>query len=162
MMGTRSGSVDPALAAFIAEREELSATEVTSMLNDESGLLGVSGVSSDMRDVVAAADAGDARAALAVDMFVYRVRKQIGAFIAAGGPVDAIVLGGGIGEHASRIRRAVCEDLAHLGIALDADANQRHAGGDADISAPESPMRVLVVAVDEMEAIADITESLVS
>jgi acetate kinase len=161
MMGTRSGTVDPALISFIAEKEDLTASEVTNLLNDESGLLGVSGISSDMRDVMAAA-ATDPQASLAVAMFTYRIRKQIGGFIAAGGPIDAVVFGGGIGERAADVRRVVCQDLGHIGIQLDDAANQRHAGGSADLSAPPAMVRTLVAEVDELRTIADITRSIVA
>ena len=161
MMGTRSGTIDPALVSFIADREKLSAAQVTDLLNDESGLLGVSGVSSDMRDVMAAATAGNARASLAVNMFAYRIRTQIGAFMAAGGPIDAVVFGGGIGERAAEVRRMVCADLGHLGIELDDEANRRHHGGEADVSTRQAVVRILLAEVDELRTIAKTTQSLV-
>ncbi len=162
MMGTRSGTIDPALVSLIAQREGLSAAEVTNLLNDESGLLGVSGVSSDMRDVMSAAESGNQRAALAVGMFAYRVRKQIGAFLTATGSVDAIVFGGGIGERSSDMRRAVCEGLDHVGIDIDHAANTAHGGGTADLSAPGAGVRTLVAEVDEMRTIAKITKGLLA
>ncbi len=160
MMGTRSGSIDPALVDFMAEREEMTAAQVTALLNDESGLLGVSGVSSDVRDVSAAAEDGDERAALALEMFCYRVKKQIGAYMAVAGPVDAVVFGGGIGEHSHSIRWRVCDDLQHLGVQIDLDASQSHDGGDADISDAAARVRSLVVEVDELRIIAETTASL--
>lgn len=160
MMGTRSGSIDPALVSLIADREGLSAADVTGLLNDESGLLGVSGVSSDMRDVMAAAATGNERASLAVAMFAYRVRKQIGAFLAAAGPVDAIVFGGGIGGRSAGVRRAVCEGLDHVGVRLDEGANRGHTEGDADLSGPGASVRTLVAEVDEMRTIAAIARDL--
>lgn len=162
MMGTRSGSLDPALVAFIADREGIDAAAVTAMLNEASGLLGVSGVASDMQDVMEAAASGNDRAELAVDMFVDRVRKQIGAFAAAGGPIDAVVFGGGIGEGSPGIRAAICRDLGHLGISLDEEANRSHGGGDADISEPGASVRTVVARVDELTTIAEVTRSLVS
>jgi acetate kinase len=162
MMGTRSGSLDPALVVLIADREGIDATAVTAMLNEASGLLGVSGVASDMRDVMAAAASGNDRAELAVDMFVDRVRKQVGAFAAADGPIDAVVFGGGIGEGSPAIRAAICRDLGHLGISLDEEANRSHGGGDADISGPGASVRTVVARVDELTTIAEVTRSHVS
>lgn len=161
MMGTRSGSIDPALVPLIAEREGTSVTDVMGMLNEASGLLGVSGVSSDMRDVLAAADAGDERSELAAAMFAYRIRKQVGAYLAAGARVDAVVFGGGIGERAATVRQTICAGLDHIGIRLDDEANRLHDGGDADVTQPDSPVRVLVVEVDELLTIAESTHTLV-
>ena len=111
-------------------------------------------MSADMRDVLDAAEADVERAALARDMFVHRVRKQIGAYLAAAGPVDAIVFGGGIGERSASIRRLVCSDMAHLGIAVDQAVNDRAATTNRDISTSQAEVRTLVVAVHEMTSIA--------
>lgn len=156
MMGTRSGSIDPAIVAFVAEREGVSAQGVVDILNSRSGLLGVSGVSADWRDLERAAADGNGRAEIAIGMFAYRVRKQIGAyFAAAAGPVDAIVFGGGIGEHSAALRRLVLNDLGHLGVSLDASRNDANRSSQPRVvSSADSPTAVLVAHVDEMKGIA--------
>lgn len=154
MMATRSGDVDPALPGYLARAEGISVDDAEALLNRRSGLLGVSGRSADMRDLLAAEAEGDERAALAIEMFCYRVRKQIGAYLAALGGADAVVFGGGIGEHQPEVRRRVCQPLAWAGVALDLEANAATSRGDALISAPGSTVAVLVVAVDEELLIA--------
>ena len=159
MMGTRSGSVDPAIVAFVAAREGVSAQAVVDILNSRSGLLGVSGVSTDWRDLEKAASEGNRRAAVAIGMFAYRVRKQIGAYLtAASGPVDAVVFGGGIGEHSAALRRLVLNDLGHLGVSLDASRNDANGSSQPRVVSPgDSPTAVLVARVDEMRGIARAT-----
>lgn len=154
MMGTRSGDIDPSLAGFIAEREGISIADAESILNHDSGLKGVSGRSADMRDLLEAEAAGDARAGLAVEMFCYRVAKAIGAYFVALGGADAIVFGGGIGENSAEVRRRVCEHLAALGIALDAAANAAAVGIETAIHAQASSSRVWVTPVNESIIIA--------
>jgi acetate kinase len=150
MMGTRSGDIDPAIFAYLAAAEGAAPTEVERILNRDSGLLGVSGCSEDIRDLQVAADAdASGPAALAIEMFCYRVRKYIGAYIAALGRVDAIVFGGGIGEHADRIRERVCTGLEKLGIVLNAERNRQANGREACISAPGSPVKIHVIPLDE-------------
>jgi acetate kinase len=138
MMGTRSGSIDPGLLLYLQRFAGVSLPELDRGLNEESGLLGVSGVSSDMRKVLSAADSGDESAALAVRMFAHRARQAIGAMAVTLGRVDALVFTGGIGEHSPRVRAAICEGLACVGLRLDARANQA-ATADAVISAPAAP-----------------------
>jgi acetate kinase len=158
MMGTRSGSVDPAIVGLLADMEEISTGSVLDILNFESGLKGVSGISSDWRDIEEAANRGDQRAAIALQMFAYRVRKQIGAFMAAApGPVDAVVFGGGIGEHSSSMRQLVLSDLGHIGIDLDIERNETLIEEKTRVvSNPHSPTQILVTHVDEMRQTAEV------
>jgi acetate kinase len=149
MMATRSGDLDPALVTLLCEREGITPQEVESMLNHQSGLLGVSGVSGDLRDVQGAADAGDADAALAIAMFCYRIQKYIGQYLAVPGKTAAIIFGGGIGEHADRIRARVCAGLEHLGIVCDDPRNRAANGCELRFSADESPIQLYVIPVDE-------------
>jgi acetate kinase len=154
MMGTRSGDIDPAAVPYVAERRAVSSLEVIEELNRSAGLLGVSGTSADVRDLLAAEGGGDGRAALALTMFCYRIRKAVGAYLAALGGADAIVFGGGTGEHAPEIRARVLTGLDALGVVLDAAANASAAGAEATISARSSPVRVDVIPVDEETLIA--------
>jgi acetate kinase len=154
MMGTRSGDLDPAAVPYVAERRAGSSLEVIEELNRSAGLLGVSGTSADVRDLIAAEASGDGRAALALTMFCYRIRKTIGAYLAALGGADAIVFGGGTGEHAPEIRARVLTGLDALGVVLDPVANASAVGDEATISAPASPVRVDVIPVDEETLIA--------
>jgi acetate kinase len=157
VMGTRSGDVDPALALVLG-RQGMSPEAIDEMLNRRSGLLGLSGVSSDFRDIEAAAAGGNDRARLAVEVFVHRIRKYIGAYAAVLGGVDAIVFTGGIGENSVKVRAAVCDALVYMGVVLDAEGNQRcdarGSGGVVDIASARAPTRVLVVATDEERMIA--------
>lgn len=148
MMGTRSGSVDPGLLLYVLRHKGLTAEDVDRVLNRESGLLGVSGVSGDMRRVQEAARRGDPRAVLALDIYVHRLRKMIGAMAVTMGGVDALVFTAGVGEHAATIRESACHGLECLGLHLDASVN---AGcrPDADVAAPHSPGRILVIATRE-------------
>jgi acetate kinase len=148
MMGTRSGSVDPGLLLHLQRACGVSLEELDRALNHESGLLGVSGVSSDMRTVVEAADAGNTRASLALRIFAHRARQTIGAMTVTLGRVDALVFSGGIGEHSWKVREAICSGLSCLGLDLDADAN-RSARPDAVVSSPSSAGRILVVEARE-------------
>ncbi len=148
MMGTRSGSVDPGLLFDVQRRRGLSPEQLDMILNHESGLLGVSGVSGDIRQVQAAAAAGQARAQLALDVYVHRLRQTIGAMTATLGGLDALVFTAGVGENAVEIRRATCAGLEHLGLQLDAAANAA-CRPDADVAAPGSPGRILVIATRE-------------
>jgi acetate kinase len=154
MMGTRAGDIDPAAVPLVAEQEVIGAPEVVEQLNREAGLLGVSGLSADVRDLLDAEGSGDERAALALTMFAYRVRKVVGAYLAALGGADAVVFGGGIGEHQPSIRARALSGLDALGIVLDARANEDAVGVEATISAPASAVRVDVIPVDEETIIA--------
>jgi acetate kinase len=160
MMAKRSGDLDPAICSFLATREKLSPDQVERILNYESGLLGVSGVSDDLRDVEAVAEHNEF-AALAIEMFCYRVRKYIGAFMAVLGYTDAIVFGGGIGEHSDLVRERVCSGLESLGIVLDRQKN-RSVSGAACISEQRSPIAIYVVPLDEELYIARVAAGLLS
>jgi acetate kinase len=154
VMGTRCGDVDPSLAGFLARAEGVGVEDVEDWLNTRSGLLGVSGMSGDMRELLEAERRGDAGAALAVEMFCYRVRKYIGAYLAVLGGADAIVFGGGIGENAPEVRARVCDGMSWCGITLDRDRNRAAVGSEALISTDGAGIRVLVVPVDEAVIIA--------
>lgn len=157
MMGTRCGDLDPALIPYLIRHTALSATAVERLLNEEAGLLGVSGLSHDMRTLLSAAE-HDARAALAIEMFCYRVRKYIGAYLAVLGGADAVIFGGGIGEHAPSIRARICAGMEWCGLRLDpqrnATAMDLPAGSAARISADEAALAAYVVAADEETWIA--------
>ena len=152
MMAERSGSVDPGLLLYLMTRHGLRPQELERGLNERSGLLGVSGVSADLRQVLAAAEAGNARARLAREMFVQRVVGCIGAMVATLGGLDALVFTAGIGEHSAPIRAAVCGAFGFVGLRLDPAANES-SPSDRDIALPESAVRVLVIAAREDLAI---------
>ncbi len=154
MMGTRSGDIDPALVVFLHNARKLSIAEIDTLLNKQSGLLGVSGVSNDVRTLLEAEAAGNERAARALDIYCYRVRKYIGAYTAALGTVHAVVFTAGVGENSPAIRERVLEGLGPLGYYLDHEANTTAVGRLADISTPDSPARILVVPTDEELLIA--------
>ncbi len=153
MMGSRSGSVDPGVLLNLMREKGLTSDELDHILNQSSGLFGVSGVSSDMREVIAAADGGDVRAKLAIDMFVHSLRRHIGAMLASLDGLDALVFTGGIGEHATVIRARACETFRFQGIELDVQENES-SPIDGDISATDSEARVLVIQSRENWAIA--------
>ena len=159
LMGTRSGDVDPALLPFIANTEKLSVAELDSLLNKKSGLLGVSGISSDLRDIESAADKGDKRAKLAEDILTYDVKKYIGAYAAAMGGIDALVFTAGVGENSAATRAAVCDGLEFLGIKIDAQKNDMR-GKEMEISAAGSKVHVLVIPTNEELMIARDTKRL--
>jgi acetate kinase len=154
VMGTRSGDLDPALVAYLARREGVAAGEIVSWLNERSGLAGVSGVSRDAREIERAANAGDARARLALDLFAYRARKYLGAYLAVLGRADAVLLGGGIGEHMPAIRAAILDGLEALGLRLDPSRNEKQLEGDGLISAGDSRIEGWALATDEESVIA--------
>ncbi len=158
MMGTRSGDIDAGAVSFIMEKEGLNTTGIMNLLNKQSGLLGISGVSSDMREVSATLSSGNKRAALAKKIYSYRIKKYIGAFAAAMGGVDAIVFTGGVGENREEVREAICEDMEFLGIKLDKEANNKALFGEAGIiSTAESKVKVIVIPTDEELVIANDT-----
>ena len=161
VMGTRAGDVDPGALLYLMRESGLAAGDVDHVLNKESGLLGVSGVSNDMRDVLAAAAGGDARSRLALEIYCYRLRKYIGAYAAAMGGLDVLVFTAGVGENSSDIRAAACEGLGFLGIEVDPAANAKAQSVNADISVAGSRVRVLVVPTDEERVIADETVAVV-
>jgi acetate kinase len=149
MMGTRSGDVDPSLAGFLARREDVPVEEVEDWLNTRSGLLGVSERSQDMREVLKAEARGDARAALAVDMFCHRVRRYIGAYLAILGGADAVVFGGGIGENAPAVRARICAGMQWCGLTIDPHRNAEAIGADTRISSDDSTLHAYVISVNE-------------
>jgi acetate kinase len=159
VMGTRSGDVDPSLAGFLARKEGVPVEEAEGWLNTQSGLLGVSGRSPDMRELLEAETAGDARAGLAVEMFGYRVRKYIGAYLAVLGGADAIVFGGGIGENAPTVRARICAGMEWCGLALNRDLNTAAIGYEARISSDDSTLHAYVIPVDEASLIGNDTLS---
>lgn len=161
MMGTRTGTLDPSIVTFIAEQENLSPAQLSDLFNKKSGALGVSGVSSDDRDVQKAAREGSDRAQLATDMLRYQIRKFIGQYAAALGGVDAIVFTGGIGENVCNHREHILENLAFLGIKLDRDVNNTTIGTEAEITTPDSAVRVFVIPTNEELVIARDTKALV-
>ena len=160
VMGTRSGDIDPAIIPFLMKKEGLDADEVDNILNKKSGLLGVSGVSNDSRDIKEAAKNGNERAELARKLFNYRVKKYIGAYAAAMGGVDAIVFTAGIGENAKDIRKGIMEDMEFLGIKIDDKANDVR-GETKEISTKDSNVKVFTIPTNEELVIARETEEIV-
>ena len=160
IMGTRCGSIDPSIVTYIAGLESMPESDVSRLLNNESGLLGVSGVSSDCRDVQAAAKAGNKRAQLALDMLEYQLVKLIGSYAGALGGVDAILFTGGIGENDIGLREKVLRDLAYLGVTADPKANDCR-GEEVRISGADSKVEVWVVPTNEEIMIARDTAELI-
>jgi len=160
-MGTRSGDLDPAILGFIAEHEGLSTTELVNMLNKKSGVLGISELSSDFRDLATAREEGNHQATLALEIFDYKVKKYIGSYAAAMGGVDAIVFTGGIGENNKTARNVALEGLEFMGVELDPEKSQQSLK-NVDISAPTSRVKVLVIETDEEFVIASDTLELVT
>ncbi len=153
MMGTRSGSVDPGILTYLLRQDQLGAAKLDEMLNAKSGLLGISGVSSDMREIVAAMKKGNGRAKLAFDIFVHRLRSGIGSMVAALNGIDALVFTAGIGENSAEVRAAACASLGFLGLAID-PAKNLSSPMESEISTAGSTVRVLVLAAQEDWAIA--------
>ena len=162
MMGTRSGDVDAGALTFLMDKEGLDAAGVSSLVNKKSGILGVSGVSSDMREIDAAAEQGNERAVLGKDMYFYRIRKYIGAYAAALGGVDAIVFTGGVGENSSECRAIACNGLQFIGVELDETINAKTRGEDKVISTVNSKVKVAVIPTDEEYMIAFDTKTLLN
>lgn len=160
VMGTRTGFMDPAVVTFIMENEKMSAKEVDNLMNKKSGVFGVSGVSSDFRDLSKAADEGNERAALAIDMFAYSVKKLIGSYAAAMGGVDAVVFTAGVGENDADSRKAIVDGLGFMGIKIDEEANKVR-GEVKDISAKDATVKTLVIPTNEELMIALDTQELI-
>ena len=161
MMGSRSGDIDPSAVTFIMEKLGKKPQEMADYLNKESGVLGISGVSSDMRDVEKAAKEGNEKAILALTMYDYRIKKYIGAYAAVMNGVDTIVFTAGVGENAASMREGVCEGLDYLGVKLDKELNNTVHGTETVISTPDSRVKVVVVPTDEEIVIARDTKALV-
>jgi acetate kinase len=153
MMGTRSGSVDPGILTYLMREGQLQAQEIDDVLNKQSGLLGISGISGDMREILASVKRGHSRAKLAFDICVHRLQAGIGAMVAVLGGIDVLVFSAGIGENSAEVRDAACKQLAFLGLKLDAIANSQRRP-DADIATPDSAVRVLIIRAQEDWAIA--------
>ena len=154
IMGTRSGSLDPSVVTLIMEKENISPKEMDALLNKKSGYLGISGLSSDHRDLTKAAAEGNKRAKLALDIQRYQIKKFIGSYIAAMGGIDALVFTGGIGENAADCRSDVCKDMTYLGIEIDENINAKASGKEMNISAPGARVQTWVVPTNEELAIA--------
>ena len=161
IMGTRSGDIDPTVIGIIAQKENLSLSEVMTILNQKSGVLGVSGISADFRDLDSAAQEGNKRALLAIEMFCYRVAKYIGSYAAAMNGVDFLCFTAGIGENYEYVRSNVCSYLKYLGVVIDDEANTKR-GEEVRISTPDSTVGVYVIPTNEELAIARETEKCVS
>ena len=161
MMGTRSGDVDGGAVTFLQKKLGLSPDEMSDFLNKKSGVAGVSGVGSDMRDLEAAVAAGNERAKLATDMYNYKIKKYVGAFAAAMGGVDIIVFTAGVGENQASMRAAVCRDMEFMGVKVDEALNATIRGKEAVISTPDSKVKVVVIPTDEELMIASDTAALV-
>ncbi len=161
MMGTRSGSVDPSILTYLMRQSPVTGDEMDDTLNKKSGLLGISGVSSDMREILSAIGEGNQRAKLAFDMFVHRLRHGIAAMAASLQGIDVLIFTAGIGEHSSEVRAATCRGLAFLGIQLDSDQNAA-SPGDQEISAGNSKVKILIVRAQEDWAIAKACAGLVA
>ncbi len=162
MMGTRVGDVDPGALTFLMTKHGLSASELQTIINKESGVLGVSGLSNDMREIEAAVKAGDPRAILALDMYEQRIIKYVGAYAAEMGGLDIIVFTGGVGENQTGVRENVCKPLAFMGVEVDKAVNDGVRGEEAVISTAASRVKVCVIPTDEELMIARDTEDIVS
>ena len=163
MMGTRCGAIDPAIIPFLEEAEGLTPAQINEIMNKKSGLLGVSGISNDMRDVRKGAEAGEERAVLAYEMYAHSIRKYLGQYIIEMAGVDAIVLTAGVGENCDRMRRLAFAGLQPLGIILDQEKNSRsHHGKERFISHDDSPVKIIVIPTNEEMMIAQDTYEIVS
>ena len=161
MMGTRCGDVDPGALIFLMDKHNLSSKDMLNMVNKESGLAGVSGVSSDMREITTAAKQGNEKAILSLEMYEQRITKYVGAFAAEMGGVDIIVFTGGVGEHQSSTRANVCNPLRFMGVEIDDAANDANNGDEGIISTPNSAVKVVVIPTDEEYMIAKDTEAII-
>jgi acetate kinase len=156
VMGTRAGDIDPAIIDFIMAKEGLTSQETETLLNKQSGLLGISGLTNDMRELLDEAhENDDRRARLAIAIFCYRARKYIGAYLAAMGGADAVIFTGGIGENSAEVRASICEGLGWMGLELDAERNAAHMGGrEGLISRDQARLAAYVIPTDEELLIA--------
>ena len=162
MMGTRSGDVDPGALTYLMTKHNLTPDQLQKIINKESGVAGVSGISSDMREIEAAVKAGDEMATLAIDMYEQRIIKYVGAYAAEMGGVDIIVFTGGVGENQTGVRENVCAPLAFMGVEIDKELNAKTRGTETVISTPQSKVKVVVVPTDEELMIARDTREIVS
>ena len=162
MMGTRTGDIDPGAITYLMTKHNMTAAQVQTLINKESGVAGVSGISNDMREIEAAVNAGDERAKLALDMYELRILKYIGAYAAEMGGLDVIVFTGGVGENQTGVRLNVCKPLGFIGVDIDEEVNSRTRGTETLISTPESRVKVVVIPTDEELMIARDTRDIVS
>jgi acetate kinase len=153
----RHGELDPFAVLYVMQKENLSVGQISALLCKKSGLLGISGVSSDVRDLEEAAAKGHHRAALALDVFIYEIKKYIGAYAAAMGGLEAVAFAGGIGENSQRVRAGVCQDMEFLGLRLDPEKNQAAGAADRVISRADSPVAILVIYTNEELMVAQET-----
>jgi acetate kinase len=149
VMATRSGDLDPAIVTWLATNAKIGPAEIERILNHDSGMLGISGLSDDLRELEEAADKGNERAALAIDVFCHRARKYLGAYLAIGGQTEAVIFSGGIGEHSERARERICADLEWLGLEIDRALNNATRGSEARISTAASRIAIHVIPMDE-------------
>ena len=154
IMGTRCGAIDPSVVTYIANKENMSPDEMADMMNKRSGFLGVSGVSSDMRDIRAAAAEGNERAKLTLEILIYQLRKLIGGYMAAMGGCDAVIFTGGIGENVVPVRQGILQDLEAFGIFISEELNEQSSGKESVFSTPESKVKAMVIPTDEEIMIA--------
>lgn len=161
IMGTRSGSIDPSIITYLMEKENLTCAQINDILNKKSGYLGVSGTTSDQRDLIADANKGNARAQLALDIQRYQLKKYIGSYAAAMGGVDAVVFTGGIGENSADVREVACTGMEFMGIEFDAAVNMEFNGKEKEISKPGSKVKVFIIPTNEEMLIARDTMALV-
>ncbi|MDZ7763940.1 MAG: hypothetical protein U5K00_05880 [Melioribacteraceae bacterium] len=160
-MGTRAGDLDPSVITYIMGKEGLTLSEANTLMNKHSGLIGLSGESSDMREIEAAVDENVKRAVNAFGVFCYRIKKYTGAYAAAMGGIDALVFTGGIGENSTKVRKTVCENMQFLGMELDESLNE-NVDGEAVISKPDSKAAILRIPTNEELVIALDTEEIVN
>ncbi len=158
-MGTRCGDIDPAIVTFLMCKQDMTAEQVDNLMNKKSGVLGISGVSSDFRDIEAEADKGNKRAQLALDKFAYTVRKYIGSYAAAMGGLDYLVFTAGLGENSAPARKQICEGLEFLGVEINDEKNNIR-GKEAEISNEDSKVKVFVIPTNEEVMIARDTKEL--
>ncbi|MDD5184485.1 MAG: acetate kinase [Paludibacter sp.] len=161
MMGTRSGDVDLGVVTFLMEKEMIGSASVSTLFNKHSGVLGISGISSDMRDIENAIAEGNKRAKLALDMYEYRIKKYIGSYAAALGGVDVIIFTGGVGENQTGTRQVVCDSLGFMGVKIDNELNANSRGKEVLLSTPDSTVKVVVIPTDEEFMIASDTLEIV-
>ena len=161
IMGTRCGDVDPAMVLFVMEKDHLGPHECDTLMNKESGLIGISGISSDMRDIIKAYEGGNDRARLALQMYSYRIKKYIGMYAASLNGVDIIVFTGGVGEKAVLIRSMCCTDIEYLGIDFDEEKNKKAVGTEGELTAQGSKVRVLCIPTNEELVIAKDTARII-
>lgn len=162
MMGTRTGDIDPGAITYLMTKHHMNAAEIQKLINKESGVAGVSGISNDMREIEAAVNNGDERAKLALDMYELRITKYIGAYAAEMGGLDVIVFTGGVGENQTGVRENVCAPLKFIGVEIDTELNARTRGTETEISTPASRVKVVVIPTDEELMIARDTQDIVS